>query len=331
MNDHGERHAPHIDLVAVAKQVATQRGIPAHSSPRRSTTPRGPRARPRVIPRTFATNASSSGRRSTTASRRISIRSRSPSACPTARSGCARDRRRRRVRAEGLGARSARRGEHDVALRRRRDLPDAARRALERRDVAARGRRSPRGRHRDRRRARRRDRASRRVSRARQQPREARLRRRRRLARGPRRARRPRSRRPGARRAAPHAGRGGAAPARGAGSSTARSSSRPSRRGPSRRTARSSSLELVAQEPRARADRGPHDRRERRDRACLEERGFASIRRVVRKPKRWDRIVELAPDAARSCLPSRTPSRSPSSCAEHAKDPKRFADLSLAS
>jgi VacB/RNase II family 3'-5' exoribonuclease len=62
----------------------------------------------------------------------------------------------------------------------------------------------------------------------------------------------------------------------------------------------------------------------------LEERKFASLRRVVRVPRRWDRIVDVAaqhgtklppePDAVALSLFLR---------AEHEKDPKHFTDLSL--
>ena len=54
------------------------------------------------------------------------------------------------------------------------------------------------------------------------------------------------------------------------------------------------------EEPRQGADRGPHDRGERRDRAFLEASGFPSLRRVLRTPERWDRIVELAAGARRA-------------------------------
>lgn len=62
----------------------------------------------------------------------------------------------------------------------------------------------------------------------------------------------------------------------------------------------------------------------------LEERGFASIRRVVRTPKRWDRIVDLA-----ATLGTKLPAE-PNAIAladflkeRHEADPKRFVDLSL--
>ena len=42
----------------------------------------------------------------------------------------------------------------------------------------------------------------------------------------------------------------------------------------------------------------------------LEEKRFASLRRVVRTPRRWDRIVEVARDGERRFPPSRTRSRS---------------------
>jgi exoribonuclease-2 len=63
----------------------------------------------------------------------------------------------------------------------------------------------------------------------------------------------------------------------------------------------------------------------------LSARGFPSIRRVVRSPKRWDRIVELA--AARKVQLPETPD---STALEEflikakAQDPLRFPDLSLA-
>ena len=140
-------------------------------------------------------------------------------------------------------------------------------------------------------------RARRDLPRAREEPREARLRGRRRVARGRRSPQAPHG--PGARRAAPAAGRGGAAAAQAAASSTARSSSRRSRRAPSRRTARSSTSSCTHKN-RAReliedlmiAANGATAR-------FLEQRGCSSIRRVVRAPKRWDRIVELARDARR--------------------------------
>jgi VacB/RNase II family 3'-5' exoribonuclease len=62
----------------------------------------------------------------------------------------------------------------------------------------------------------------------------------------------------------------------------------------------------------------------------LEERRFASIRRVVRKPKRWDRIVALAGEHGFK-LPEQP---DPVALSEflrvrHAADPSRFADVSL--
>ena len=63
----------------------------------------------------------------------------------------------------------------------------------------------------------------------------------------------------------------------------------------------------------------------------LEDRGFPSLRRVLRTPKRWDRIVELA-----AALGERLPAE-PSAAALDAflesrqqTDPERFPDLSLA-
>lgn len=62
----------------------------------------------------------------------------------------------------------------------------------------------------------------------------------------------------------------------------------------------------------------------------LEERGFASIRRVVRTPKRWDRIVDLARELGTK-LPDEP---SAVALADFLKDrreaePKRFVDLSI--
>jgi len=62
----------------------------------------------------------------------------------------------------------------------------------------------------------------------------------------------------------------------------------------------------------------------------LEQRGYSSIRRIVRAPKRWDRIVELAGTHGFT-LPA-VPSASALSDfldERRAKDPMRFADLSL--
>ena len=63
----------------------------------------------------------------------------------------------------------------------------------------------------------------------------------------------------------------------------------------------------------------------------LEAKRRSSIRRVVKTPKRWDRIVELARQAG-AALPA-TPDPKPLHdflCAQQAKDPDRFPDLSLA-
>src|SRR5512143_2844399 len=62
----------------------------------------------------------------------------------------------------------------------------------------------------------------------------------------------------------------------------------------------------------------------------LESRGLPSLRRVVRTPKRWDRIVELAEDF-RFTLPPKPDSRSLERFLSQAKaaDPLRFPDLSL--
>ena len=62
----------------------------------------------------------------------------------------------------------------------------------------------------------------------------------------------------------------------------------------------------------------------------LERAGFASIRRVVRAPKRWDRIRALATDLGVE-LPEEASAAALSDflAAQRAKDPARFADLSL--
>lgn len=62
----------------------------------------------------------------------------------------------------------------------------------------------------------------------------------------------------------------------------------------------------------------------------LEERRFASIRRVVRKPKRWDRIIELAANLGFK-LPAEPDPVALSEFVEarRVKDPLHFADLSL--
>jgi len=63
----------------------------------------------------------------------------------------------------------------------------------------------------------------------------------------------------------------------------------------------------------------------------LAAKGFPSIRRVVRIPKRWDRIVELAHERGPS-LPENADSVALDAFLqkEHAADPARFPDLSLA-
>ena len=63
----------------------------------------------------------------------------------------------------------------------------------------------------------------------------------------------------------------------------------------------------------------------------LEARGFSSIRRVVRAPKRWDRIVELAA-SFHFTLPDAPSAQALSTflAARRTADPERFADLSLA-
>jgi exoribonuclease-2 len=63
---------------------------------------------------------------------------------------------------------------------------------------------------------------------------------------------------------------------------------------------------------------------------ALEAKQFSSIRRVVKTPKRWDRIVELARQAGTQ-LPAE-PDPKPLHdflCEQQAKDPDHFADLSL--
>jgi exoribonuclease-2 len=63
----------------------------------------------------------------------------------------------------------------------------------------------------------------------------------------------------------------------------------------------------------------------------LEERGFASLRRIVRTPRRWDRIVDVA--ATRGAkLPAEPDAVALSEFLreQHDSDPKRFTDLSLA-
>lgn len=63
----------------------------------------------------------------------------------------------------------------------------------------------------------------------------------------------------------------------------------------------------------------------------LEQRGFSSIRRVVRAPKRWDRIVELAA-TYHETLPVEPSAQALAAflAKRRAADPQRFADLSLA-
>jgi VacB/RNase II family 3'-5' exoribonuclease len=62
----------------------------------------------------------------------------------------------------------------------------------------------------------------------------------------------------------------------------------------------------------------------------LEARGLSSMRRVVAKPKRWDRIIELAGTFGVK-LPVEPDAKALSDflAAQRAKDPTRFADLSL--
>lgn len=62
----------------------------------------------------------------------------------------------------------------------------------------------------------------------------------------------------------------------------------------------------------------------------LEENKFASIRRIVRKPRRWDRIVSLAAELDYE-LPAEANALALATflAERREKDPKRFADLSL--
>jgi VacB/RNase II family 3'-5' exoribonuclease len=64
---------------------------------------------------------------------------------------------------------------------------------------------------------------------------------------------------------------------------------------------------------------------------ALEKSGFSSIRRVVKTPKRWDRIVELARQSGER-LPEQPDSKALNRflTARKAADPAHFADLSLA-
>ncbi len=63
----------------------------------------------------------------------------------------------------------------------------------------------------------------------------------------------------------------------------------------------------------------------------LQDAGVASLRRVVRTPKRWDRIVEVAAGLG-ATLPAQPDSKALNDflLAQKAKDPDRFPDLSLA-
>jgi VacB/RNase II family 3'-5' exoribonuclease len=62
----------------------------------------------------------------------------------------------------------------------------------------------------------------------------------------------------------------------------------------------------------------------------LDARGFASLRRVVRSPKRWDRIVELARQLGEVLPPEPDPRALQRFLAKRrAADPLRFPDLSL--
>lgn len=64
----------------------------------------------------------------------------------------------------------------------------------------------------------------------------------------------------------------------------------------------------------------------------FEDAGIASIRRIVRTPKRWDRIVELAASRGGTTLPVEPDSKALNDflLAQHQKDPDHFPDLSLA-
>ena len=237
---------PHIDLAAIAKNVATQEGFVVTFSrealgaaARRAS---APRSRRRAVTSGMLLWSSIDNRESRDLDQ-IEVAERLPDGSIRVLVGIADV---DVARAEGLADRSARAREHDVALHRRRDVPDAARRAVDRRArrcstarIASRS--SPRSTSRA-------DGAiagSRRVSRARPQPREARLRGRRRVARGSRRAAaRDRERTPALGdqlRMQDEA----AQRLRRRASSTARSSSRRSRRAPSRRTARSSTSSVT--------------------------------------------------------------------------------------
>jgi exoribonuclease-2 len=62
----------------------------------------------------------------------------------------------------------------------------------------------------------------------------------------------------------------------------------------------------------------------------LDERGFPSLRRVVRSPKRWDRIVELARQLGEAVPPEPDPRALQRFLVKRrAADPLRFPDLSL--
>ena len=63
----------------------------------------------------------------------------------------------------------------------------------------------------------------------------------------------------------------------------------------------------------------------------FDAKGFSSIRRVVRTPKRWDRIVQLAAEKG-TTLPAEPDSRPLHDflCVQQQKDPDHFPDLSLA-
>jgi ribonuclease R len=62
----------------------------------------------------------------------------------------------------------------------------------------------------------------------------------------------------------------------------------------------------------------------------LERHGFSSVRRIVKMPERWPRIVKLAADSG-TALPAQPDAKALEHwlCAEQARDPQRFVDLSL--
>ena len=226
------------------------------------------------------------------------------------------DRGRRRARAEGLADRPVREANTADALHRRAHLPDAARAAVDRPHVAARRRRSPRGGHRDRR--------ARATARS--------------TTRGPRSTRRASTTRPSWCTSTSAPGSKATASRRAmpaiAAQLRCRTRSRSGCAACATSTARSISRRIEAQAGRARR-RGRRPRGAGKNRArkliedlmiaangatarYLEAHGRSSIRRVVVKPKRWDRIVELAaslgtklPRGAERACARRVPDRAP--------------------